>query len=226
MRWLKIGIVIIPIILVIYFIAVVIIGVCLWNVPLAQKLFTFLEISAEFPNKVIALFTACAAGATLFLAWATVVIIKNNIERYNKEKQEKLLEEILKWSINVGTYMLSRNLPPFEKHFNKDGTYFGVYLDESIEDTVIAEYTKFRMQSVHVTEISKGIPRIRYLVNDAVKHLRGEIRLLNKYKERYNAICQKSGELKAAFNIARNEDRLYDSIVEIIKTIGNIISLD
>ncbi len=143
-----------------------------------------------------------------------------------KERRERLLNEIIKWAINVGTYMLSRNLPPFEKHYTKDGTYFGEYLDESTQDIVISEYTKFRMQSVYVAEISKGIPKIECLVNNAIKHLRGILRLLNKYNERCNDIYEKSGELKAALNIARNEDRLYNSVVEIIQTIGNISALD
>ena len=42
----------------------------------------------------------------------------------------------------------------------------------------------------------------------------------------YNNIVKKESEPKAALNIARNEDRLYNSVVGIINLVGNISSLD
>ena len=168
------------------------------------------------------------ATATFVLAGTSFWTIRQNYKFREKDRKERLLTEIIAWTVDVGKYMLSRNLPLFEKHFTKDGTYFGEYLDDSTQDSVIAEYTKFRIQSVYVTEISKDFPEIRNLIADAIKHLRRELRLLNRYTEKrnYDRICEKSGEEKAGCNIARNEDRLYNSVVEIIQTIGTIKSLN
>ncbi len=185
-----------------------------------------IDHSEQYPSKMAALFMAVTAWVTLWVVLAVFRTIKQRDDQEKRDRRERLLNEIIEWAINVGTYMLSRNLPPFEKHYAKDGTYYGEYLDESTQDIVISEYTKFRMQSVYVAEISKAIPTIECLVKDAIKHLRQILRLLNKYNERCDDIYVKNGEEKAARNIARNEDRLYNRVVEIIQTIGNIGTLD
>lgn len=164
--------------------------------------------------------TVLGATVTLMLAGAAFLAIKDNRDTRKKEKQERLLKEILHWATDIGRYMLDRYLPPFENHCTKEG-----YLDEALDDDVIKKYTDFRMFSVYIIEISKGM-KIWGLVNDAVDHLRAKLRLLHTYNRQYNKICNNSAELKVARNIARNEDRLYNSVVEIIQYIGNINSLD
>lgn len=174
----------------------------------------------------VAIATLILAIITSVLALAAFLAIRQTRNIQENEKREKLLNEIIEWAEDVGAYILNRNIPPFEEHFIKSGTYFGEYLDESIQEAVIAEYTKFRVRSVYIANITKVVPGIQNLVESAIKYLRGIIRLLNKYNENYNAICDKDGEQKAARNIARTEDCLYGSMVKITETIGDIKSLD
>jgi hypothetical protein len=173
---------------------------------------------------------AISAGATLVLAIAAFLAIWQNRNLQRKERRQRLLNEIIEWAINMGKYMLSRNLPPFEKTLikqcNRNPGKADEYFDEAVEDIVIAEYSRFRMQSVYILEISKGMPDTERLVNDTIEHLRKKLRLLNKYDEHDNDIYAKHGERKASFNIVRNEDRLYNSVVEIIKRLGGVSSLD
>lgn len=161
-----------------------------------------------------------SASAAFLLFIAAIWNVFDNRDTRRKEKQERLLKEIMQWATDIGRYMLDRYLPPFENHCTKEG-----YLDEALEDDVIKKYTDFRMFSVYIIEISKGM-KIWGLVNDAVDHLRAKLRLLHTYNRQYNKICNNSAELKVARNIARNEDRLYNSVVEIIQYIGNINLLD
>jgi len=195
--------------------------IALYNVTLAKDWFPFLEISAEFPAKVIAFSTGFYALATLFFVLTAII----NMQKAEKQKEVMLLRESLDWATKLGAYMVSRTLPPFEENFSTEWMYQGEYLDQSIQQNVIAEYINFRIQSVYIAEISKVNRRVESIVNDAIEHLRRQIRLLNKYNEQYNTITSMNGEAKASLNIARNEDRLYGSIVKIIETIGNITTL-
>ena len=78
-----------------------VVGFSLWNVPKAKEIFTFLEISDVFPTKAIALFTGLATFGTLILALATVLTIKTNNEREKRNRRERILNEIIKWVLNV-----------------------------------------------------------------------------------------------------------------------------
>jgi hypothetical protein len=98
-NWLKIVLIIVFTIIII---VLGIVGISLWNVPLAQSLFPFLEISVEFPNKVIALFTALLAGATFLLALAAFWSIRENLrvraDDIDREHKRRALQYILDWA--------------------------------------------------------------------------------------------------------------------------------
>ncbi len=191
-----------------------------------QWLWLPLAHGEQYPSKIAALFMAVSAWVTLLVVFAAFQTIKQRDDQVNLDRKELILNEIIKWAIPICEYMLSRHLPPFEKHCPTSAGGSEWYLKEAIKAIVIAEFTKFRIQSVYIVEISKSIPEVQTLVNNALKHLRGQIRLLNKYAESHFKIGRKNNEVKASINIARNEDRLYDSALEIIKKIGNINSLN
>ena len=102
-RWfnLNTGIIILVIIIILFAIGMGVVGFSLWNVPKAKEIFTFLEISDVFPTKEIALFTGLATFGTLILALATVLTIKTNNEREKRNRRERILNEIIKWVLNV-----------------------------------------------------------------------------------------------------------------------------
>ena len=103
MRWfnLNTGIIILVIIIILFAIGMGVVGFSLWNVPKAKEIFTVLEISDVFPTKAIALFTGLATFGTLILALATVLTIKTNNEREKRNRKERILNEIIKWVLNV-----------------------------------------------------------------------------------------------------------------------------
>ncbi|MDP2730677.1 MAG: hypothetical protein Q8O55_09350 [Dehalococcoidales bacterium] len=74
-----------------------------------------LEHSPEYPAKVAALFMAVTALVTLFLALATFNATeqsnlreqehrRDEIDRENRDRKERLLNEIIEWAIDVPTY--------------------------------------------------------------------------------------------------------------------------
>ena len=89
------------IIIILYFSIPPIVIISLWNVPLAQNLFPFLEISQEFPLKIIAGFTAVLAWATILLAFFTFRTIENSSNRDKINRNERLLNEVIQWAISV-----------------------------------------------------------------------------------------------------------------------------
>ncbi len=95
---LKIGLLII---IILYFLTLPIIVISLWNVPFAQNLFPFLEISEEFSSKIIAGFTAVLAWATILLAFFTFRTIENSSNRDKINRNERLLNEVIQWAISV-----------------------------------------------------------------------------------------------------------------------------
>jgi len=90
-----------------------IVGFSLWNAPKAKEIFPFLEISDVFPTKAIALFTGLATFGTLILALATVLTIKTNNEREKRNRKERILNEIIKWVLNVKVSMLQGDAQAF-----------------------------------------------------------------------------------------------------------------
>ncbi len=74
----KIGL---KVIIVLCLLTLPIVFISLWNVPLAQSIFPFLEISTEFPSKIIAGYTAVLAWATILLGYFAFSTIQNNKEQ-------------------------------------------------------------------------------------------------------------------------------------------------
>ncbi len=113
-RWFNLttGIVLVGIIIFLVFIGTIVVGLSLWNVPLAKQIFPFLEISDVFPTKAIALFTGLATFGTLVLALTTILTIKNNnkreeirrAEELSKEKRQRdkaELDGVINWAVDI-----------------------------------------------------------------------------------------------------------------------------
>lgn len=95
---LKIGLIII---IIIYLLALPVVFISLWNVPLAQNIFWFLEISPEFPSKIIAGFTAVLAWATILLAFLAFRAIESSSKQNRINRNERILDETIRWATNV-----------------------------------------------------------------------------------------------------------------------------
>jgi len=95
---LKIGLIII---IIIYLLALPVVIISLWNVPLAKNIFWFLEISPEFPSKIIAGFTAVLAWATILLAFFAFRAIESSNKQNRINRNERILDETIRWSTNV-----------------------------------------------------------------------------------------------------------------------------
>jgi len=96
---LKIGLIII---LIIYLLALPVVIISLWNVPFAKNIFSpYLEISPEFPVKIIAGFTAVLAWATILLAFFTFRAIESSNKQNRTNRKERILDETIQWATNV-----------------------------------------------------------------------------------------------------------------------------
>ncbi len=115
-KWLNLntGIIVIGVIVTLVFIGTIIVGIALWNEPLAKCLFPFLAISEVFPTKAIALFTAGATFGTLFLALAMIYTLKTSRDKENNDRKERLLNEIINWVKNIHNDLFSK---PSEEMF-------------------------------------------------------------------------------------------------------------
>lgn len=94
----KIGLIVV---IILYSLALPIVIVALWNVPFAKSIFPFIEISVEFPIKIVAGFTAVLAWATILLAFFTFRTIENSSNRDKINRNERLLNEVIQWAISV-----------------------------------------------------------------------------------------------------------------------------
>lgn len=114
MKWfnLNAGLIVLGIIVLLVLAGTIIVGISLWNVPMAKELFPFLEISEVFPTKAIALFTGLATFGTLVLALTTILTIKNNndqeatrrLDELSKEMRQRdkaELDEIIDWAVDI-----------------------------------------------------------------------------------------------------------------------------
>lgn len=108
-------------IIVLYLLALPVVIISLWDVPLAQNLFKVLAISEQFPTKVIAGFTAVYGWATLVLAFVAFLTIEESrrlrkenrriIEEQNRVERHRLaLERIRSWAEDTLIFM-TRPLP-------------------------------------------------------------------------------------------------------------------
>lgn len=162
MRWfnLNTGKIILVIIIIPFAIGMGIVGYSLWNVPKAKELFPFLEISEAFPTKVIALFTALLAGATLLLAIAAFGSIWQNYLLQKRDRKERLLKEIIEWATEIHTASLKTDLPKIDPSLE-------LYIEEK------AEGNQERIEGIK-----------RNIVNK--EHYRIEVETLFKYSIPYS----------------------------------------
>ncbi|MFC2019137.1 hypothetical protein ACFLU4_04180 [Chloroflexota bacterium] len=142
-------------------------------------------------------------------------------EERQEDKKQLLLNTVLEWATNLGAYMVGRNLPPFretlEKQIERDGKIIGKYFLEAISEATRRDYLQYRMRSVYILVISNNIPEIRVLVNEAVEHIRKKIETISNYANKH------PGDIKlAGYEIAENEDQLYQAIVKLTEEIGKI----
>lgn len=89
------------IIIIIYFLALPVVIISLWNVTLAKNIFCFLDISPEFPSKIIAGFTAVLAWATILLAFFAFRAIESSNKQNRINRNERILDETIQWATNV-----------------------------------------------------------------------------------------------------------------------------
>jgi len=162
-------------------------------------------------------------------------------ETIKREHRDKILNDISKWATDLGAYLHSRNLEPFEKELLRKGKLdkakLEEYYDSSIEEQVIAKIGEFRMKSVQIEVISEKI-NDRSLKEEFLPHVKTATMYLKK-KRHLLSICHEKdlisgnrsniskgyGEYKEKVSIliSRNEDKLYSALVEIIRSIGGNI---
>jgi hypothetical protein len=87
--------------IVIYALSLPIVIISLWNEPIAQSIFPFLDISSEFPTKIVAGFTAVLAWATILLAYFTYKTIENTKIQNTNDRNSMILTEIIQWSTDI-----------------------------------------------------------------------------------------------------------------------------
>jgi len=216
MRWYGTGIVLVGIIVFIVFIGVIIIGLSLWNVPLAKQIFPFLEISEAFPTKAIALFTGLATFGTLLLALATILTIKNNNEREairrkdelskeSRERRERLLNEIIEWATQV--LECARDKASLQLVFSKS---------ELVSTTVTqAGFNILAWRAVHIGAIAASIGQG---LQDAVEDTRTLIRQHSKLLS-----LSANEKVKHSTAIGRHRDKIDNKAKSVIELAVNLL---
>jgi len=85
--------------------------------------------SSEYPQKVAALFMALTALVTLLVVYATfnatkqsnlreLTRRKDEIEKENRDRKERLLNEIIEWAVDVAKCGSTVNIPPSQPFFS------------------------------------------------------------------------------------------------------------
>jgi len=171
MKLLNSGIIIVSILIVVFGLALAVVLIALWNVTLAKEWFYFLEISNEFPTKVIAFCTGLAALSTFFLALVTIVTIKNSNKREELHRKERILDEIIKWSIDAVECVIV---------WKEES---GKVVPKATIKEIFPKYLFFNARALYIKEIAKEFKdsSLQSLVHKADTSLRVYRHIMRKY---------------------------------------------
>lgn len=211
-RWfnLNTGIVLIGIIVFLVFAGTIVVGISLWNVPLAKELFPVLEISEVFPTKAIALFSGLASFGTLFLALTTMITLKRNREenellrkdnrdKEDRDRKERKLNRIIDWATQI-------------LECNRDLAFVqaGFRTSEIVSITGYkANFNILSWRGVHIGFIAKSITKD---VSDAVEDERN---LLRQHKRIMD--LEEEGKLRKETAVGTHRKRIDESARTIIE---------
>ena len=212
MRAINAGIVIAIICLLVLSAALAIVLVALYNVPLAQNWLPFLDISTEFPNKVIAFSASLSSWATIAIVIVALFTLKSAINTRKRELREQRVEEIHKWAQSVNEYALKRR-----KVAVLQGTEERFVEDQKRELHEI--YEPFRSRSVYTETIATAISDD---VKEAVIKLRVELQIQidNLHKLRRKELG--TSNLQETADILSNKnDEIHSAAVAVITTVAN-----
>lgn len=193
---LQIGLIII---IIIYLLVLPIVIISLWNVALAQNIFWFLEISPDFPSKIIAGFTAVLAWATILLAFFAFRAIESGNKQNKINRKERKLNRIIDWATQI--LECNRDLPFVQAGFR---TPLGVSITG-----YKANFNILSWRGVHIGFIAKAISRD---VSDAVEH---ERKLLRQHKRIMD--LEEEGKLRKSTAVGTHRKRIDESARTIIE---------
>ena len=135
-RLLRVLIILIPVVIIIALTALIFVVVVILNPDW--------EWTKNYPyirETVAATSTAAMVVATLFLAWATFTVINNDRQREERERKERILNEIIEWVsvLKLRTLQANRQITVLQKKQGYEGLFFAIS-----DELVKAELMKLR----------------------------------------------------------------------------------
>jgi len=160
--------------------------------------------------------------ATLTAVVIAMMAVKQTRDLEIQRNRQQLLKDISAWAAEIGTVILQKGSLPVEENVRrtiKHATEAGIFIDERYT-LMLTQFTPLRMKSVYISEVAKTDEEMAKLVQETIKNLRMKLRILHSYIDHREKISIHDGLVKAAVNIARNEDRLYSCVVNILEQVG------
>jgi hypothetical protein len=143
------------------------------------------------------------------------------------EYKRRVFDETQKWACEVGTILLRHGGPISEdlirSQMKTQAEGPRSYLATRYRQ-MESEFAPLRVRSVYIKEFVRNERALRQTVEALMENLKRESRLINSYMYNVQEIERKKGLGKATFNLANNERKLYDSVVDLTKIIGGVES--
>lgn len=173
----------------------------------------------------VAIATLVLALVTAVLAVASFRTIRQNYKFREKDRKERLLNEIIEWAINVAESGIEPDTPDLS--VDKDAGKSWPYLDSQFKKLKTLQL--LRARSVYMESIALAIHKsLHTFVKGSIDNLRNQLRALYDYKKFMDEHNSKGSEEKIAFLtstsnlVDKNNKLLYKSAVGVIEEAAKI----
>ncbi len=166
---------------------------------------------------------AVSALATLILAIAAFWAIRQNYNFRRQEKKERLLNEIIKWAVDITIYSLEGGV--FDIVTLSQGINAGDILEELVNDGV-KNFRIARSKSTNILTIASKVDQtLNEKVETLVNELRGQIKRLMEYRRDPNR-NDRPENIKKLKNIAKYNENIISLASTVIEEAAKINTRD
>jgi len=190
-----------------------------WRIGIGVPLFglgLFILVT-ELPQYALGL----SILATLAMAFAALLNIKQSADRENRDRRERLLNAIIDWATNVAKSSLEKGV--FDESIPIEELPAERALPELL-DSVVA-FRMARAESLHVSNVAAEIDSIlKKEIEKLVEGLKEQISFLMKYKRQQPTPIHPAEPVVK--EIAKNNEELYSLAATVIEKASEILKRD